>query len=71
MSVLLRALPRNSSFEKGFPFQYAEKPYNNSGDGKRNVKLIPDPLVKDDQAIIANVRDKGLVIITAAVMQEL
>jgi hypothetical protein len=64
MSVLLRALPRNSSFEKGFSFQYAEKPYNNSEDRKRNMKLIPDTLVKDDQAIIANVRDKGLVIIT-------
>ena len=25
----------------------------------------PDPLVKDDQAIVANVRNKGLVILTA------
>jgi 7,8-dihydropterin-6-yl-methyl-4-(beta-D-ribofuranosyl)aminobenzene 5'-phosphate synthase len=57
-------IPQNSSFEKGFLFQYAEKPYNNDGDEKRNVKLIPDPLVKDDQAIVGNVRDKGLVIIT-------
>jgi len=25
---------------------------------------VPDPLVNDDQAIIANIKDKGLVIIT-------
>ena len=25
---------------------------------------MPDPLVNDDQAIIANIKDKGLVIIT-------
>ena len=27
--------------------------------------LLPDPLVNDDQAIIANIKDKGLVIVTA------
>jgi len=48
-------IPREKSFEKGFPVQYAE-----DGDG-----LIHDPLVKDDQAIVANVRNKGLVILTA------
>jgi 7,8-dihydropterin-6-yl-methyl-4-(beta-D-ribofuranosyl)aminobenzene 5'-phosphate synthase len=56
--------PRHSSFEKGFPFQYAEKPCNTSGDKEKNVKLIPDPLVKDDQAIVVNVRNKGLLVIT-------
>ena len=25
---------------------------------------MPDPLIKDDQAIVANIRDKGLVIVT-------
>jgi 7,8-dihydropterin-6-yl-methyl-4-(beta-D-ribofuranosyl)aminobenzene 5'-phosphate synthase len=50
-------IPRETSFEKGFPFQYAENPND-----KRN--LVPDPLIKDDQAIVANVRDKGLVILT-------
>ncbi|MDN5868994.1 MAG: MBL fold metallo-hydrolase [Candidatus Nitrosocosmicus sp.] len=29
-----------------------------------NDGLIPDPLVKDDQALIINVKDKGLVILT-------
>ena len=50
-------IPRETSFEKGFPFQYAEDPDNEN-------KLVPDPLIKDDQAIVANVSDKGLVILT-------
>jgi 7,8-dihydropterin-6-yl-methyl-4-(beta-D-ribofuranosyl)aminobenzene 5'-phosphate synthase len=57
-------IPRNTSFEKGFPFQYAEKPHNNSDDEEKNLNLIPDPLVKDDQAIVVNVGNKGLVVIT-------
>jgi 7,8-dihydropterin-6-yl-methyl-4-(beta-D-ribofuranosyl)aminobenzene 5'-phosphate synthase len=50
-------IPRATGFEKGFPFQYAEDPNNEKN-------LVPDPLVKDDQAIVANIRDKGLVILT-------
>ena len=50
-------IPRETSFEKGFPFQYAE----NQSDEKN---LVPDPLIKDDQAIVANVKNKGLVILT-------
>jgi 7,8-dihydropterin-6-yl-methyl-4-(beta-D-ribofuranosyl)aminobenzene 5'-phosphate synthase len=50
-------IPRKTNFEKGFLFQYAESP-----DDEGN--LVPDPLVKDDQAIVVNVRDKGLVILT-------
>jgi 7,8-dihydropterin-6-yl-methyl-4-(beta-D-ribofuranosyl)aminobenzene 5'-phosphate synthase len=57
-------IPRNTSFEKGFPFQYAEKPQNNNDNDEKNLNLIPDPLVKDDQAIVVNVRNKGLVVIT-------
>jgi 7,8-dihydropterin-6-yl-methyl-4-(beta-D-ribofuranosyl)aminobenzene 5'-phosphate synthase len=59
-------IPRNTSFEKGFPFQYAEEPQNNSENDEKNLNLnlIPDPLVKDDQAIAVNVRNKGLVVIT-------
>ena len=57
-------IPRNTSFEKGFPFQYAEKPHNNSDDEEKNLNLIPDPLVKDDQGIVVNVGNKGLVVIT-------
>ncbi|HTH22002.1 MAG TPA: MBL fold metallo-hydrolase [Nitrososphaeraceae archaeon] len=52
-------IPRKTSFEKGFPFQYVE---NQSGN---ETRLIPDPLVRDDQAIVVNVKDKGLVILTA------
>lgn len=52
-------IPRKTSFEKGFPFQYIE---NQSGN---ETRLIPDPLVRDDQAIVVDVKDKGLVILTA------
>jgi 7,8-dihydropterin-6-yl-methyl-4-(beta-D-ribofuranosyl)aminobenzene 5'-phosphate synthase len=50
-------IPRETSFEKGFPFQYSENPFD-----KKN--LVPDPLIIDDQAIVANVKNKGLVILT-------
>lgn len=56
-------IPRNTSFERGFPFQYAEKPHNGDDD-KKNMNLVPDPLVKDHQAIVVNIRNEGLVIIT-------
>jgi 7,8-dihydropterin-6-yl-methyl-4-(beta-D-ribofuranosyl)aminobenzene 5'-phosphate synthase len=49
-------IPRITDFEKGFPLQYKE--------GKNASDLIPDPLVNDDQAIVMNVRGKGLVILT-------
>jgi 7,8-dihydropterin-6-yl-methyl-4-(beta-D-ribofuranosyl)aminobenzene 5'-phosphate synthase len=52
-------IPREKHFEKGFPIQYVE----NSGNNK--IDLIPDPLVKDDQALVVNVKNKGLVILTA------
>jgi 7,8-dihydropterin-6-yl-methyl-4-(beta-D-ribofuranosyl)aminobenzene 5'-phosphate synthase len=47
-------IPRTSDFEKGFPNHYSEM------DGK----MENDHLIKDDQAIILNVKDKGLVIIS-------
>lgn len=47
-------IPRTTDFEKGFPNHYSEL------DGKLEV----DPLIKDDQAVIVNVKDKGLVVIT-------
>jgi 7,8-dihydropterin-6-yl-methyl-4-(beta-D-ribofuranosyl)aminobenzene 5'-phosphate synthase len=50
-------IPREMSFEKGFSYQYSEDPNNEKN-------LIPDPLVKDDQALVANVSDKGLVLLT-------
>jgi 7,8-dihydropterin-6-yl-methyl-4-(beta-D-ribofuranosyl)aminobenzene 5'-phosphate synthase len=49
-------IPRHTTYEKGFPFQYKEDPTNGN--------LIHDPLVNDDQAMIANIKDKGLVIIS-------
>lgn len=49
-------IPRTTAYEKGFPWQYKED--LNTGN------LIPDPLVNDDQAIVANIKNKGLVIIS-------
>ena len=49
-------IPRVTKFEKGFSLQYKEKDNEND--------LIPDPLVCDDQALIMNVKNKGLVILT-------
>lgn len=47
-------IPRTNNFENGLPNHYSET------DGK----IEPDPLIKDDQAIVLNIKDKGLVIIT-------
>jgi 7,8-dihydropterin-6-yl-methyl-4-(beta-D-ribofuranosyl)aminobenzene 5'-phosphate synthase len=47
-------IPRTNDFEKGFPIHYSEI------DGK----MENDPLIKDDQAVILNIKDKGLVVIT-------
>lgn len=49
-------IPRETSFEKGFPLQYAEI--------QGEKELVPDPLVNDDQAIVVNIKQKGLVILT-------
>ena len=54
-------IPRETSFEKGYPFQYVEK---EEGNGNNEKILVPDPMVKDDQAIVASIRNKGLVILT-------
>ena len=54
-SVLITGeVPRTTSYEPGFPPQQAWL------DGRWQ----PDPLVLDDQALIINVRDKGLVVMT-------
>jgi 7,8-dihydropterin-6-yl-methyl-4-(beta-D-ribofuranosyl)aminobenzene 5'-phosphate synthase len=65
-------IPRKTIFEKGFPYQYAENTdnnnysnINNDHDNKNlNLNLVPDPLVRDDQAVIVNLRKKGLVALT-------
>ena len=48
--------PRVTEFEKGFPLQYKE--------AKNEIDLVPDPLAKDDQALVMNTKRKGLVILT-------
>jgi 7,8-dihydropterin-6-yl-methyl-4-(beta-D-ribofuranosyl)aminobenzene 5'-phosphate synthase len=45
---------RTTSFERGMPGHEALK------DGR----WVPDPLILDDQAVVAQVRDKGLVVLT-------
>jgi 7,8-dihydropterin-6-yl-methyl-4-(beta-D-ribofuranosyl)aminobenzene 5'-phosphate synthase len=47
-------IPRTNDFEKGFPNHYSEIDGN----------MENDPLIKDDQAIVLNIKDKGLVVIT-------
>lgn len=49
-------IPRVTKFEKGFPIQYKEQ--------DDEIDLVPDPLVTDDQALIMNVRNKGLIVLT-------
>lgn len=51
-------IPRETNFEKGFPFQHVENQIGNK------TTLVPDPLVRDDQAVVVNVKEKGLVILT-------
>ncbi len=54
-SVLITGeVDRTTEFEQGFPVHQAQ----------RGGAWTPDPLILDDQALIANVRDKGLVILT-------
>jgi 7,8-dihydropterin-6-yl-methyl-4-(beta-D-ribofuranosyl)aminobenzene 5'-phosphate synthase len=54
-SVLITGeVDRTSGFEPGFPPQQA----------LRGSQWVPDPLVLDDQALILNVRGKGLVVLT-------
>lgn len=48
-------IPRTNSFEKGFPNHYSEL---------EDGELEADPLIRDDQAVVVNVKDKGLVVIT-------
>jgi len=47
-------IPRTTSFEKGSPLQVAEI------DGKWQ----PDPWIHDDQAVVVNVKNRGLVVLT-------
>ncbi len=54
-SVLVTGeVDRTTRFETGFPFHEAH----------RDGEWEPDPLILDDQALIVNVRDQGLVVLT-------
>ena len=54
-SVLITGeVDRTTEFERGFPVHQAQ----------RGGAWTPDPLIMDDQALIANVRGKGLVVLT-------
>jgi 7,8-dihydropterin-6-yl-methyl-4-(beta-D-ribofuranosyl)aminobenzene 5'-phosphate synthase len=54
-SVLITGeVDRTSEFERGFPIHEAW----------RDGDWTPDPLILDDQALIANVRGRGLVVVT-------
>ncbi len=48
-------IPRTNNFEKGFPSHYSEV---------EDGQMEADPLIKDDQAVIVNVKNEGLVIVT-------
>jgi 7,8-dihydropterin-6-yl-methyl-4-(beta-D-ribofuranosyl)aminobenzene 5'-phosphate synthase len=54
MVLVSGEVARTTDFEKGFPLHYA----------KRHDVWEPDPLIMDDQCVIVNVRDKGLVVVT-------
>lgn len=54
MVLVTGEIPRRTAFERGFPPSYAEI----------QGKLQPDPLIKDDQALVVNVKGKGLVVIS-------
>jgi 7,8-dihydropterin-6-yl-methyl-4-(beta-D-ribofuranosyl)aminobenzene 5'-phosphate synthase len=43
-------ISRVTEFEKGFPLQYKVK---------NKSELVPDPLVKDDQALVMKIKDRG------------
>ena len=54
-SVLITGeVDRTTEFEHGFPPHQAQ----------RDGEWTPDPLILDDQALIVNVRDRGLVVLT-------
>jgi 7,8-dihydropterin-6-yl-methyl-4-(beta-D-ribofuranosyl)aminobenzene 5'-phosphate synthase len=54
LAVTTSEIPRQTPFEQGMQAHHAEI----------NGKLQPDPLIKEDQALVMNVKGKGLVIIT-------
>ena len=54
MVLVTGQIHRTTEFEKGFPIHYSEI----------NGKWQSDPLIHDDQALVVNIRDRGLVVMT-------
>jgi 7,8-dihydropterin-6-yl-methyl-4-(beta-D-ribofuranosyl)aminobenzene 5'-phosphate synthase len=54
VSLVSGEVSRTTEFEKGFPIHYA----------MRNGEWVPDPIISDDQCVIINTRNKGLVVVT-------
>lgn len=55
-SVLVTGeIVRTNNFERGFPNHFSEA---------KDGEMESDPLIKDDQALVLNVKEKGLVVIT-------
>jgi 7,8-dihydropterin-6-yl-methyl-4-(beta-D-ribofuranosyl)aminobenzene 5'-phosphate synthase len=54
LALVTGQIERTTGFETGFPGHYAEV----------NGRWQPDPLIHDDQAVVLNVRDKGLVVLS-------
>ncbi len=54
MVLITGQIHRTTDFETGFPLHWA----------KRGKKWEPDPLIHDDQAVVVNLKSKGLVILT-------
>jgi 7,8-dihydropterin-6-yl-methyl-4-(beta-D-ribofuranosyl)aminobenzene 5'-phosphate synthase len=54
LALVTGQVARTTAFEQGFPAHHAEL------DGRWQ----PDPLIHDDQAVVMNVRDKGLVVLS-------
>jgi 7,8-dihydropterin-6-yl-methyl-4-(beta-D-ribofuranosyl)aminobenzene 5'-phosphate synthase len=54
MVLVTGEVDRSTDFERGFPVHEAE----------RDGSWVADPLILDDQAMIVNVRSKGLVVLT-------
>ena len=54
LALVTGQVARTTEFEKGFPIHYAEV----------NGEWKPDPLIHGDQAVVMNVRNKGLVVLS-------
>jgi 7,8-dihydropterin-6-yl-methyl-4-(beta-D-ribofuranosyl)aminobenzene 5'-phosphate synthase len=54
ISLISGEISRTTEFETGLPNHFS----------KKNGKWVADPLISDDQCLIVNVRNKGLVVIT-------